>query len=336
MKRTVGLPDLHPGKGSPIGAAYIAKDCFYPHLVGGDIGCGMSLFQTDLKVRKIKLDKWTQKLHIEGPWNGDRQAFVEEFNLPDWDDALGTIGGGNHFTELQRVEKIVDEVLAQKLKLEKDKLQLMVHSGSRGLGQAILRKHTDKRGGEALDDDSAEGKEYIERHNYAMHFAEANRQLIARRFLKQLNATGHCLTDMTHNSVTACAEGWLHRKGAAPSDQEFVLIPGSRGSFSYVVSPLGDQQNNAWSLAHGAGRRWNRTQTKARLAKKYSQNSLRRTALGSRVICSDKELLYEEAPQAYKNIDRVIADLVELGLVKVVAVMKPVITYKTNKERSCR
>lgn len=109
------------------------------------------------------------------------------------------------------------------------------------------------------------------------------------------------------------------------------MIPGTRGSLSYLVIPAGPQQDNAWSLAHGAGRRWNRQSAKARLKDRYRADSLIRTEIGSAVICEDKELLYEEAPQAYKNIDVVISDMVAAGLIRVVATLKPLITYKVRR-----
>ena len=69
MVRAVGMPDLHPGRGNPIGAVFCSKNIIYPYLVGGDIGCGMGLWQTDIKTRKIKRDKWVKKLHgLDSPW----------------------------------------------------------------------------------------------------------------------------------------------------------------------------------------------------------------------------------------------------------------------------
>ena len=328
----VGLPDLHPGRGNPIGAAFCSTGIFYPYLVGGDIGCGMGLWQTDLKRRKIKRDRWVKKLNdLDLPWQGDRESFIDEMQLARWDDALGTIGGGNHFAELQQIEQIHDQELFDQAKLDKEALQLMVHSGSRGLGQAILNRHTRRFGALGLTEGSEEATEYLQRHDHAVHWATANRQLIARRFLEAINASGQCIADICHNSVTPCPRGWLHRKGAAPADQGLVLIPGSRGTLSYIVKPRGDQSFNAWSLAHGAGRKWNRSQCKARFSKRFSVQDLQQTSLGSRVICENKELLYEEIPEAYKNIDVVIQDMVDLGIIAVVASLRPLISYKTRR-----
>ena len=94
MRRVVGMPDLHPGRGNPIGAAFLTEEIIYPYLVGGDIGCRMGLWQTTLKSNKTRRDKWVKKLvDLDVPWDGDRESFMEDFNLDEWDEALETIGG---------------------------------------------------------------------------------------------------------------------------------------------------------------------------------------------------------------------------------------------------
>ena len=85
---------------------------------------------------------------------------------------------------------------------------------------------------------------------------------------------------------------------------------GSRGSLSYLVKPAGDGESHAWSLAHGAGRKWSRSDARQRMRERYSVSELAQTPLGGRVMCEERDLLYEEAPAAYKNIEAVIADLV--------------------------
>ena len=109
------------------------------------------------------------------------------------------------------------------------------------------------------------------------------------------------------------------------------MIPGSRGTYSYLVQPTREQTENAYSLAHGAGRKWKRSEAKGNLSRRYRVEDLTKTNLGSRVICEDKNLLYEEAPQAYKNIDIVIQDMVDEGLINVIAIYRPVITYKKRR-----
>jgi release factor H-coupled RctB family protein len=142
--------------------------------------------------------------------------------------------------------------------------------------------------------------------------------------------------DLVHNSVVAATlddrRGFLHRKGAAPADEGVIVLPGSRGSHSYLLKPTllaSASSTSALSLAHGAGRRWKRSDCEARLRERFSPEDLRKTPLGGRVICEDRALLYEEAPMAYKDVDEVVEDLVAFDLVNVVAKLKPVLTFKT-------
>jgi len=339
MRLAVGMPDLHPGKGHPIGAAFLSEGVFYPFLVGNDIGCGMGLWKTSLQRRKIKLDRFVDKLdELDGSWDGNLSAWLETYNLEpsEYDQSLGTIGGGNHFAELQKLESIQDELTFTSLGLDKEDVVLLVHSGSRGKGEAILRSHTDKYGAQCLLENTEEARQYLSEHDRALLWAKANRALIAHRFLSALSSEGECLIDVNHNTVTKVtlnqSNYWLHRKGASPADEGLVMIPGSRGSFSYLVKPVGAQTENAFSLAHGAGRKWKRSDAKGNLSGRFSADDLTKTALGSRVICEDKDLIYEEAPQAYKNIDVVIKDMIEAGLIEVIAIYRPVITYKTRRK----
>ncbi len=370
----VGMPDLHPGKGQPIGAAFITRDQIYPHLVGSDIGCGMGLWKLDVTSRQVKLDKWEKRLvDLDGPWSdGDPGQWLDELGITTNDDTskevnlkLGTIGGGNHFAEIQAVNEIFDEETLSGLGLDKQSVVFLAHSGSRGLGQKILRNHVDNFGGQSLTNEAGgiNGKDamaqYLEQHDYAVQWAVANRDLIAKRFCERLGVNRNTLLDVAHNTVTAVdqksiealglEEGltqraenagdgryWIHRKGASPTDQGMVMIPGSRGSLSYLVKPrvfdLYDLAAGGFSLAHGAGRKWKRSETRGRLEKRYKVKDLEVTDLGSRVICKQKDLLYEEAPQAYKSISTVVDDLVQAGMVDVIASFKPLITYKTRRK----
>ena len=115
------------------------------------------------------------------------------------------------------------------------------------------------------------------------------------------------------------------------ADSDFVVIPGSRGSLSYLVKPIGDGESHAWSLAHGAGRKWARSDARQRMRERFGMHQLVQTPLGGRVVCEQRDLLYEEAPAAYKNIEAVIADLVAAGLVSAIATLRPLLTYKTRK-----
>ncbi len=345
MQYVAGMPDLHPGRGYPIGAAFFSVDKIYPALVGNDIGCGMAFWQTDLKAAKINVDKLSKKLvGLEQPLDESWHAWITQrkqeknIEISDFDASLGTIGGGNHFCEFQSIDTVYDESECKALGVDKKCLQLLVHSGSRGLGQSILTQHIRQSNHDGLRCKTTEFDLYIEQHDQAVKWAELNRELIALRFLEKLRGDGHCLTDLTHNSMTrqplAGQQGWLHRKGATPSDQGYVVIPGSRGDYSYLVKPTLNEsplelQDHLFSLAHGAGRKWKRGECRGRLAKNFSKEDLLRTPLGGRVICGDKELLFDEAPQAYKKCATVIDDLVKVRLVQPIARLKPVLTYKT-------
>ncbi|WP_240905957.1 RNA ligase RtcB family protein [Thiorhodococcus mannitoliphagus] len=234
MRAAVGLPDLHPGKGCPIGAAFLAER-IYPALVGNDIGCGMALWQTDLPTRKLKPERAAARLQgLEGPWEGDLEAWRAEHSLAptDFDTALGTIGGGNHFAEIQAVEEILDPNGYAGLDLDAGRLLLLVHSGSRGLGESILRAVVDQQGRAELDPDSAAAQAYLSHHDQALGWAEANRRLIAQRLLNALGADAERRLDVWHNLVQPVdwpgERLWLHRKGAAPADRGPVVIPCSR------------------------------------------------------------------------------------------------------------
>ncbi len=340
VRLAAGFPDLHPGKGSPVGAAFVTEDVIYPHLIGGDIGCGMGLFKTDLVRRDAKLDRWAAlRFDLEHPWDEFADGFLAEHNLEstEFDSALGTIGGGNHFAEVQTVEQVLDVAAFKKLGLGKLQLVVLVHSGSRGLGESILRAHVDQHFGNGVEADSFAAEEYLRGHDFAVRWAKANRELIARRFVVTMGAEAEFLWDGCHNSITRRESDsgveWLHRKGAVESEGDYVVIPGSRGSLSYIVKPTGDSESHAWSLAHGAGRKWARSEARLRMRERFGMHQLVQTPLGGRVVCEERDLLYEEAPAAYKNIEAVIADLIAAGLVSVIATLRPLLTYKTRKLR---
>ena len=335
MVRAAGLPDLHPGKGIPVGAAFLSKDVIYPHLVGNDIGCGMGLWMTEKPLHNFKLDRSVKKLHgFEEPWDGDSAGALENADLPSdlWPYALGTIGSGNHFAEFQAVQDVLNRELFDDLKLDKRQVYILVHSGSRGLGESILRRHIDKYKGGGLTHGTEDFDAYITRHDRAVNWGILNRAIIARRFCEALGLKAERRLDVCHNSVTPHQNGWLHRKGAAPSDKGLVIVPGSRGTLSYLVRPKLENADIALhSLAHGAGRKWKRSDAKARLSRKFKVSDLTRTDLGGRVICEDKALIYEEAPQSYKDIGQVMSDLESFGLVDIIASFRPLITYKTRR-----
>ena len=139
MRRVAGMPDLHAGRGYPIGAVFFSVGHFYPALIGNDIGCGMALWQTDLPAHKAKPAKLAKQLgSIDAPLDESWQARINAI-LPQhpFQVALGSIGGGNHFAELQTVDTVYrPERLPENF--DPDCLQLLVHSGSRRLGQQVF------------------------------------------------------------------------------------------------------------------------------------------------------------------------------------------------------
>lgn len=356
MQQVVGMPDLHPGRGYPVGAGFFSTETLYPALVGNDIGCGMALWQTELSAHSVKLDKLDQQwgnidtgltqdacaslLHAaaDEAMQNRYTSVLQDQSAQAHAPSLGTIGGGNHFAELLRIEQSPDPATLNTLGINAKALLLMVHSGSRGLGQSVLSEHLVQHGHQGLAQSSPEAQHYLKRHQTALDFALLNRYLIAKRTLQRLRSPAHIILDVHHNfvqsKVVAGLPGWLHRKGATPSDAALVLLPGSRGDYSYLLqtiaadSPLHDATLH--SLPHGAGRKWQRSECEGRLNQRFKAQDLTRTALGSRVLCGNKALLFEEAPQAYKPVASVLAPMLELGLVKVLARLKPVLTYKTR------
>jgi release factor H-coupled RctB family protein len=357
MLRVVGLPDLHPGRGYPVGAAFFSAGMLYPALVGNDIGCGMALWQTDLLAGKVKLDKLDQKignldqpvdahewqlLAARDPQLAVRRASVSAALLAAGLDpihlrSLGTIGRGNHFAELQVIDRVACAATLATTALSARHVQLLVHSGSRGLGQAILAAHVDVHAHHGLAAPGDAARAYLQQHDAALRYAELNRAVIAGRILHRLRCDATAVLDVNHNTVTPAhidgIDGWLHRKGATPSDQGLVMLPGSRDDYSYLLAPVVEQGPlSLHSLAHGAGRKWQRGECKGRLVRLATPSQLSRTALGGRVICNDKALIYEEAPQAYKNVGSVLDSMVGAGLVREVSRSKPLLTYKTRGE----
>lgn len=320
MAQVAAYPDLHPGRHGPVGAAFLA-DRLYPRLVGNDIGCGMALFLLDLPLRKLSLDKAARRLRqLEGPWQEAPAA---------QEPGLGTIGGGNHFCELQAVEAVTEE--GATLGLSRSSLCLLVHSGSRSLGEAVFRS---VEGQASLDPDSDSGRHYLAAHDHAVDWAAANRLAIATRAAQALNADLTLLADAPHNLVSASDGLWLHRKGAAVAGSGPVPLAGSRDSFSYLLSPTGAPQTPFKSLAHGAGRKHDRASMHGRIRKTASTlQALTRTGFGGLVLCEDPDLLIEEAGSAYKSAAGVLADLQSFGLAMPIATLRPLITYKKTVER---
>lgn len=328
-----GLPDLHPGHHGPVGCAALATGRVFPDVVGTDIGCGMQFHVLDLPERKLRLDKAAERMaSLEGSWDGDARGLLEDRHpdAADFAASLGTVGGGNHFCELQGVEEIVDPVAASAVGLERGGLSLLVHSGSRGLGARIFARH-DRGGTDGLRLDAG-GEDYLRDHDGAVGFARLNREVIAMRAVEALRVDARLVVDNPHNIAERRTDGVLHRKGAAPADRGLVPVPGSRGAVTYLVAPLPGAADSLASLAHGAGRKHDRASMPKRLGQQASTLArLARNPFGGHVICQDRKLLLEEAPEAYKDIGRVVAEMEAAGLCRVVAILRPLVTFKTAR-----
>lgn len=332
--RVVGLPDLHAGR-SPIGVAVETEELIYPHLLGNDIGCGMGLFRTGIQPKRFKQERFVTRLNhirrledLPAP-----NPYPEESPIYD----LGTIGGGNHFAEFQTVERVEDQVLLADLGIEweEDEILLLIHSGSRGYGQRIAEGFSEAAGVPlGISAGSDLGREYRRLHDDALLWAERNRLLVAEKLVEYLGFEGPVtqLLDCPHNFLEQNGDGRiLHRKGAVSAENNLVVIPGSRGSLTYLAAPVKDRERLEFclnSLSHGAGRKWARSLCKSRIRDKYDRDSIRRTGLKGQVVCHDTELLYQEAPEAYKNVEQVIGALEQHGLIRIVATLRPRITYK--------
>src|SRR5436190_39684 len=301
MRFAAAFPDLHPGRLTPVGAAFVSDSIIYPHVIGADIGCGVALFATDLARPGARhLDGWAElRFGLEHPWDGSVSDLLAEAGLDPtpFDEALGTIGGGNHFAELQAVESVIDAPTFRRLGLRWENLVVLVHSGSRGLGESILGNYTKAPRDRGVPANSDAGAEYLRDHDRAVRWARANRALIAKRFAAALRTETTLIWDGCHNSIAqrpslrsrrreaqmSRANGemktsksnedrwvevvphWIHRKGAVEAHEHPVVIPGSRGSSSYLAKPMSNGEGRAWSLAHGAARKCPRSPGRLRM-----------------------------------------------------------------------
>lgn len=329
MAAIAGFPDLHPGRFGPVGAAFLA-DRIWPQLVGPDIGCGMALFRLDLPRRRLKLDKAARRLAVlENGAEPDRaRAALDAAGLTGviGPEALGTIGGGNHFCEVQVVDAVLD---GARTDLRKDDLCLLVHSGLRGRGAGIFQGLDEswKQGFAAGSDAAAR---YLALHDAAARWARVNRALIAAAASEALGGEARLICDTVHNHVAPRSDGWLHRKGAACPEGGLVPLAGSREAPSYLLEASDVVPEALGSVSHGAGRKYDRASMHGQIRKTRSDlAALTHTRFGGRVICGDRDLLLEEAGQAYKDPEQVLRDLTGFGLANAVARLLPLVTFKT-------
>lgn len=282
-------------------------------------------------------------------------------------DQLGTIGAGNHFLEVQEVIDIYDEEVAQTLGLFQGQVTVMIHTGSRGLGHQnctdyvrLMNPAVQRQYGIEISDrelacapfHSREGQAYYRAMAAAANFAWVNRQYIAhlvrgswqrvfgsdpRAELRQIYDVAHNMAKKeVHNSV----EYIVHRKGATrafgPGRSEIpqayraagqpVLIPGSMGTVSYVLTGTKRaMQETFGSCCHGAGRQMSRMRAKKSLDYDTIKKSLEDYGVVFRA--GSREVL-EEAPQAYKDVEKVVEVVVQSGIAKPVVRMRPLAVIK--------
>lgn len=252
------------------------------------------------------------------------------------DPGLASLGGGNHFCEFQVIDQVYCGQRAWDWGVRQGQIALMLHTGSRDVGFFVGQRWMDKAkaawpaglkhpasGLYALTGDLVD--DYLGAMHAAAHYADANRALIAelvRKRIRQVygDQAMPLVYDLPHNIVLREAEGNLHRKGATPAhDGQPLLIPGSMGDHSFLLEGLG---HAGWlnSASHGAGRAVARQQMKRRAAAE--------SALAFECISLREERKVEEAPSAYKPIGPVIEVQEELGLLRKVARLAPLMTFK--------
>lgn len=348
------MPDVHGGKGLPIGGVLATRGVVIPNAVGVDIGCGMCAVKTSLRVEDIPSEVLRKQI-LRGirkqiPLGFDHhKAAQDEAFMPQGFDIdkltvvgrqyvsatkqVGTLGGGNHFLELQKDTE--------------GQLWIMIHSGSRNLGAQVGMYYNDKAkmlnrswfssvnpdiDMAFLPMQSDMAHAYWDEMNYCVEFALCNRRLMMQRICQVIGdvypgAQFEPMINIAHNY--ACWENHfdddviIHRKGATRASLgETGIIPGSQGTKSYIVEGLGNP-DSFQSCSHGAGRLLSRTEAVRNLSLEDEIAKLEAQGI-VHAIRGKKDL--EEAAGAYKNIDEVMAS--QSDLVKIVTELAPVAVIK--------
>ena len=354
------MPDCHQGYGMPIGGVVAADAAVIPAAVGVDIGCGMRAVETDLpaerfadiRVRRALQERLKERIPVgEGVSHPDRQEWDgfesyianNEARAGLWPAKLdrmnlGTLGGGNHFVELQRSTALDGDGEPE----GGANVWLMIHSGSRNLGKRI-EEHYHRRAAALcaryrvrlpdpdlafLPIEEAEGHDYFTDMHFALRYAEENRRRMMAAFketvaefapeatfVRELDVHHNYAAFETHFGKKVC----VHRKGATSAKKdELGIIPGSMGAASYIVRGLGNPDSFE-SCSHGAGRRMSRIAACTNLTAAECDAALEgivyeRWHSYKKFGKAKGRLDLSEAPQAYKDIEDVIrseSDLVE-------------------------
>jgi tRNA-splicing ligase RtcB len=303
-----------------------------------------SFIKSDL----LQLAQESDSIFLGGGMNGDWKLAPAEL-IPDTglvrDGGLATIGGGNHFVEVQRVEKVENRALAYAWGVREGQLAFMVHSGSRHVGKYIGGMWRDKAKAawqkglkypesQIFPLSTSSHPElvagYLQAEATAANYGFINRLLLAELLRLRLrevygDVAAPLVYDLPHNITLSKGQNWITRKGACPADTgQPVIIPGSMGDFSYLMVGKG---NAAFchSASHGAGRMRSRFDLNRRGAAE-TEAELGLTGVDCITLRSERRI--EEAPAAYKPIQSVIDVQVAAGMVDIVARLSPVLTFK--------
>lgn len=341
------MPDAHQGYGMPIGGVLATSGAVIPNAVGVDIGCGMCAVRTSLTEYfsdplKVAMGEIRKRIPVgfnhhseKQEWEGfDRAVDVSivRQQLQSATHQIGTLGGGNHFLEIQYGDD--------------GHVWLMLHSGSRNFGLKIANEYhakakalCEKWHSDIPDSDLAflplgtsEAGEYIAAMDYALEFALESRLRMMRQMMEAMRiAFGAVEFDdpiNVHHNYARMEHHFgqnvmVHRKGATSAKAgELGLIPGSQGTASYVVSGLGNPESFQ-SCSHGAGRKMGRKQACRELS--LADEVKRLDDMGViHGIRSEKDL--DEAAGAYKDIDTVMEN--QADLVDVVTKLRPLAVVK--------
>jgi len=353
FKHVAVMPDAHLGYGMPIGGVMASEEMVIPNAVGVDIGCGMCTVKTSLtsiSTEKLKLVlggiRNTIPLGFKHHNKKQHSSLMPKVqsgrieNLPlvsrEYSNArtqLGTLGGGNHFIEIQKGND--------------GHVWLMIHSGSRNIGFKVANYYNrlaidlNRRWGSTIpykwqlaflpiNDES--GRIYLQEMQYCVDFAYANRKLMMERVKDALIAVVQPVTfepmiNIAHNYAAMEThyhkDVMVHRKGATSARKgEIGIIPGSQGSPSYIVRGKGERESFQ-SCSHGAGRKMGRKQAKRQLDLEHEQKLLEDQGI-LHSVRSKRDL--DEASGAYKNIDEVIEN--QLDLIEVLIELRPLAVIK--------
>jgi tRNA-splicing ligase RtcB len=337
------MPDVHLASDTCIGVVIATSNLIYPQAVGGDIGCGMLAVAFDAQAAQLKNARVANRVLVDlglaiPPRRRNRNAIIAQpselstaltdvkldaIRKKEGELEFATLGSGNHFIELQADDE--------------DRLWLMVHSGSRALGQAIRDHHLARATSldgrlRALDARSDSGRAYLQDAAWARRFAAASRVAMAKEagnvLAKAIGAElcWETLIETDHNHVACEQHGdrdlWVHRKGAMRAQSgQLGVLPGSMGTASYHIEGRGNE-DSLCSSAHGAGRSMSRARARSKVSARDLREQMKSVSYDDRLTGQ----LRDEAPSAYKDIRAVLR--AQKDLVRVIRTMRPVLSYK--------